>query len=101
MFFFLFVYTQNFVLKGVVLFSSAVYFAEAGTEMSFFKSIPDAFWWAVVTMVGPAIHNLIIFFVTISLPNKKNQNSSFTFSPPRNEKKCSIVDHCWLRGYEV
>lgn len=36
--------------KGVVLFSSAVYFAEAGAEMSFFKSIPDAFWWAVVTM---------------------------------------------------
>lgn len=36
--------------KGVVLFSSAVYFAEAGAEMSYFKSIPDAFWWAVVTM---------------------------------------------------
>lgn len=35
---------------GVVLFSSAVYFAEAGAELSFFKSIPDAFWWAVVTM---------------------------------------------------
>jgi potassium voltage-gated channel Shaker-related subfamily A protein 1 len=33
-----------------VLFSSAVYFAEAGSENSFFKSIPDAFWWAVVTM---------------------------------------------------
>uniref|UniRef100_A0A182W639 Ion transport domain-containing protein n=1 Tax=Anopheles minimus TaxID=112268 RepID=A0A182W639_9DIPT len=39
-----------FLFIGVVLFSSAVYFAEAGTEMSFFKSIPDAFWWAVVTM---------------------------------------------------
>ena len=37
-------------LSGVVLFSSAVYFAEAGSENSFFKSIPDAFWWAVVTM---------------------------------------------------
>ena len=37
-------------LVGVVLFSSAVYFAEAGSESSFFKSIPDAFWWAVVTM---------------------------------------------------
>nr|CAD7455756.1 unnamed protein product [Timema tahoe] len=32
------------------IFSSAVYFAEAGSEQSFFKSIPDAFWWAVVTM---------------------------------------------------
>jgi len=37
-------------VAGVVLFSSAVYFAEAGTQDSFFKSIPDAFWWAVVTM---------------------------------------------------
>ncbi|XP_048506136.1 potassium voltage-gated channel protein Shaker isoform X5 [Athalia rosae] len=37
-------------IPGVVLFSSAVYFAEAGSENSFFKSIPDAFWWAVVTM---------------------------------------------------
>ncbi|CAH0546688.1 unnamed protein product [Brassicogethes aeneus] len=39
-----------FLFIGVVLFSSIVYFAEAGTEKSFFKSIPDAFWWAVVTM---------------------------------------------------
>ncbi|XP_034255867.1 potassium voltage-gated channel protein Shaker isoform X3 [Thrips palmi] len=39
-----------FLFIGVILFSSAVYFAEAGSEMSFFKSIPDAFWWAVVTM---------------------------------------------------
>ncbi|XP_064109894.1 potassium voltage-gated channel protein Shaker-like isoform X3 [Macrobrachium nipponense] len=39
-----------FLFIGVVLFSSAVYFAEAGSEKSFFKSIPDAFWWAVVTM---------------------------------------------------
>ena len=38
------------LLSGVVLFSSAVYFAEAGSEKSYFKSIPDAFWWAVVTM---------------------------------------------------
>ncbi|XP_060832928.1 potassium voltage-gated channel protein Shaker isoform X2 [Bombus pascuorum] len=39
-----------FLFIGVVLFSSAVYFAEAGSQDSFFKSIPDAFWWAVVTM---------------------------------------------------
>ncbi|GJQ79665.1 hypothetical protein Trydic_g5818 [Trypoxylus dichotomus] len=39
-----------FLFIGVVLFSSTVYFAEAGSEQSFFKSIPDAFWWAVVTM---------------------------------------------------
>ncbi|RWS03768.1 potassium voltage-gated channel protein Shaker-like isoform X3, partial [Dinothrombium tinctorium] len=39
-----------FLLIGVILFSSAVYYAEAGSEKSYFKSIPDAFWWAVVTM---------------------------------------------------
>ncbi|KAL0280306.1 UNVERIFIED_CONTAM: hypothetical protein PYX00_001639 [Menopon gallinae] len=39
-----------FLFIGVILFSSAVYFAEAGSDQSFFKSIPDAFWWAVVTM---------------------------------------------------
>ncbi|RWS30107.1 potassium voltage-gated channel protein Shaker-like protein, partial [Leptotrombidium deliense] len=39
-----------FLLIGVILFSSAVYYAEAGSEKSHFKSIPDAFWWAVVTM---------------------------------------------------
>lgn len=44
------IYNTHMCRTGVVLFSSAVYFAEAGAEMSFFKSIPDAFWWAVVTM---------------------------------------------------
>jgi Ion channel. len=39
-----------YIFAGVVLFSSTVYFAEAGSDQSFFKSIPDAFWWAVVTM---------------------------------------------------
>ncbi|XP_066919839.1 potassium voltage-gated channel subfamily A member 2-like isoform X2 [Clytia hemisphaerica] len=38
-----------FLLIGVILFSSAVYYAEGG-EKKTFKSIPDAFWWAVVTM---------------------------------------------------
>merc|ERR1719433_1286885 len=37
-------------VSGVVLFSSTVYFAEAGSPHSPFKSIPDGFWWAVVTM---------------------------------------------------
>lgn len=50
------------MLLGVVLFSSAVYFAEAGSESSFFKSIPDAFWWAVVTMVGFYLYIFIHHF---------------------------------------
>ena len=39
-----------FLLIGIILFSSAVYYAESGFERSNFKSIPDAFWWALVTM---------------------------------------------------
>jgi potassium voltage-gated channel Shaker-related subfamily A protein 1 len=39
-----------FLFIGVILFSSAVYFAEQGESESFFKSIPDAFWWAMITM---------------------------------------------------
>lgn len=39
-----------FLIIGVVLFSSSVYFAEAEEPESVFSSIPEAFWWAVVTM---------------------------------------------------
>ncbi|KAB0400452.1 hypothetical protein E2I00_006445 [Balaenoptera physalus] len=39
-----------FLFIGVVLFSSAVYFAEADRAESHFTSIPESFWWAVVTM---------------------------------------------------
>uniref|UniRef100_A0A8C5TB20 BTB domain-containing protein n=1 Tax=Malurus cyaneus samueli TaxID=2593467 RepID=A0A8C5TB20_9PASS len=39
-----------FLFIGVILFSSAVYFAETDDPDSLFTSIPDAFWWAVVSM---------------------------------------------------
>ncbi|KAM4872505.1 potassium voltage-gated channel subfamily A member 10 [Thomomys bottae] len=39
-----------FLFIGVILFSSAVYFAEVDEPDSHFSSIPDGFWWAVVTM---------------------------------------------------
>lgn len=39
-----------FLVIGVILFSSAVYFAEVDEPSTQFTSIPDAFWWAVVTM---------------------------------------------------
>ncbi|CAB4020371.1 potassium voltage-gated channel subfamily A member 1-like isoform X1 [Paramuricea clavata] len=39
-----------FLLIGVILFSSAVYYAEGGEQGTNFGSIPEAFWWAVVTM---------------------------------------------------
>lgn len=38
-----------FLGMGVILYSSAVYYAEHGTENTQFTSIPEAFWWAIVT----------------------------------------------------
>ena len=46
-----------FLFIGVILFSSAVYFAEVDDPYSQFKSIPDAFWWAVVTMTTVSTKN--------------------------------------------
>jgi len=39
-----------FLIIGIILFSSAVYFAEVGAEDADFHSIPGTFWWAVITM---------------------------------------------------
>ncbi|KAG8450931.1 hypothetical protein GDO86_003274 [Hymenochirus boettgeri] len=39
-----------FLFIGVILFSSAAYFAEVDEPQSPFISIPEGFWWAVVTM---------------------------------------------------
>jgi potassium voltage-gated channel Shaker-related subfamily A protein len=39
-----------FLFIGVILFSSAVYFAEVTEQDTYFKSIPDAFWWAMVSV---------------------------------------------------
>ena len=34
----------------LLVFSSAIYYAESGTTGSQISSIPDAFWWAIITM---------------------------------------------------
>jgi len=39
-----------FLLVAMVIFSSVAYYAEAGEEGTKIKSIPGAFWWAIVTM---------------------------------------------------
>ncbi len=39
-----------FLMIGLVLFASAVYFAESGEPNTGFTSIPASFWYAIVTM---------------------------------------------------
>ncbi|XP_045164640.2 potassium voltage-gated channel subfamily A member 1-like [Mercenaria mercenaria] len=39
-----------FLSIAVVIFAGAIFYAEAQSEESFFTSIPDAFWWAVISM---------------------------------------------------
>ncbi|KAG7226793.1 hypothetical protein INR49_014142 [Caranx melampygus] len=43
-------HSKGLQILGVILFSSAIYFAEVDEPQTQFVSIPDGFWWAVVTM---------------------------------------------------
>jgi len=35
---------------SLLVFSSAIYYSELGNPNSQMESIPDAFWWAIITM---------------------------------------------------
>jgi voltage-gated potassium channel Kch len=39
-----------FMIMGVILFASGVYYCENGENGGEFPSIPHSFWWAIVTM---------------------------------------------------
>ncbi|XP_024235909.1 shaker-related potassium channel tsha2 [Oncorhynchus tshawytscha] len=98
-----------FLLIGVILFSSAVYFAEADDPESGFSSIPAAFWWAVVSMTtvgygdmcpvtigGKIVGSMcaIAGVLTIALPVPVIvSNFNYFYHRERNDEETAVYTH--------
>ncbi|KAM6417291.1 LOW QUALITY PROTEIN: potassium voltage-gated channel subfamily A member 1-like [Pluvialis apricaria] len=95
-----------FLFIGVILFSSAVYFAEAEEPESHFTSIPDAFWWAVVSMTtvgygdmypvtigGKIVGSLcaIAGVLTIALPVPVMSNFNYFYHRETEEEQAQLL----------
>lgn len=55
-----------FMALGVIIFSGAIYHAERANPYSQFASIPESFWWAIVTMTTVGYGDI----VPIGIPGK-------------------------------
>lgn len=100
------------LMMGMTLFSSLVYFAEETDPTSHFKSIPEGFWWAIITMttvgygdmfpttpLGKLIGCLCctsgIIFIALPIPTIVGNFSQFYKDQRKNQavvKRLSRVD---------
>ena len=65
-----------FIGIGVVLFSSTIYYLEVEN----FNSIPDAFWWAIITMCTVGYGDMVRLFYVDFLAIKRGKAPIFYFS---------------------
>lgn len=100
------------LIMGMTLFSSLVYFAEETDSTSHFRSIPEGFWWAIITMTtvgygdmypttpfGKLIGCLCctsgIIFIALPIPTIVGNFSQFYKDQKKNQevvKRLSQVD---------
>jgi hypothetical protein len=81
-----------FMMIGIVLFSSCVYFIEIDSENSDFQSIPGAFWYTLITMTTVSHMNTKNFIFYRLILNPLFQRSVMvTWCPKRPSAKSWVV----------